>query len=183
MFIKDSPGCSGRAVALLVTAPGDGRFPPRERGLVGNLDHWLVPEAPDIGHEPMAPASATPRLTTKAPTVIQVPMVAARWIVAAAAVACCVARSAYGAKKSRTSAATRAGSSRTMSTRARRSARAALASSFEIPVTAARVEAVVGSSSLCITWVASWSPRVCTRSPPPATTAVVAPRASPLTAP
>jgi hypothetical protein len=143
MIIMGSPGCSERAMALFVTAPGDGRFPP------GGEDSW---EISTIGSCPRRRLLGTPAM---APTGIQAPMVAARWAMAAAAVACCVARSAYGAKTSRTSAATRAGSSRTMSTRARRSARAALASSFEIPITAARVEAVVGSSSLCITWVAS----------------------------
>jgi hypothetical protein len=57
-----------------------------------NFDHRLAPAAPILSTPVKTPASATPRLTTKAPMVIQAPIFAA-------AMACCVARSAYGAKK------------------------------------------------------------------------------------
>jgi hypothetical protein len=65
MIIKRSPGCSGRAMALFVAAPGDGRFPP------GSEDSW---DNSTIGSCPRRRILGTPAM---APTVIQAPMVAA----------------------------------------------------------------------------------------------------------
>src|SRR5262249_10844538 len=95
------------------------------------------------------PASA-PRIDTHSVSastikVTHEPTVAPCCTAAAAFSACCCARSLYWARKVRTSAATRSGLSRTVSTRARNWARAVWASVVGMPVTEANRETVCGS--------------------------------------
>jgi hypothetical protein len=75
--------------------PLSARCPYPRASITGVLQRPGVRQRRRLGMPRMAPTIETPRVTTITPKVIQEPSVAARCVLAAAAKACCVARSTH----------------------------------------------------------------------------------------